>query len=229
MFFDPLYILMILPVFLFSLYAQFKVKSSFSRFSKFNVSNGCTGKDAARTILEKNGIKDIKIEETNGFLSDHYSPTQKVLKLSSNVFNSSSIAALGVAAHEAGHAIQHHQGLFIMRIWMSLAKPISIISNAAIWLIIIGSLINLLNLALIGVLLFLGVVIFQIITLPLEFDASNKAKKMLFEYGLISKNEQQGVNEVLNAAAMTYVAAAAASITQLLYFVIRLGLFGRRD
>ncbi len=110
-----------------------------------------------------------------------------------------------------------------------MAKPISIVSNAAIWLIIIGSIVNLLNLALVGLLLFLGVVIFQIITLPLEFDASNKAKKMLFEYGMISKNEQQGVNEVLNAAAMTYVAAAAASVTQLLYFVIRLGIFGRRD
>ncbi len=229
MFFDPIYMLMILPVFLFSLYAQFKVKSSFSRFSKFNVSSGYTGNDAAKAILDKNGIKDIKVEETNGFLSDHYSPSQKVLKLSSNVFNSSSIAALGVAAHEAGHAVQHFQGFFIMRIWMSMAKPISIVSNAAIWLIIIGSIVNLLNLALVGLLLFLGVVIFQIITLPLEFDASNKAKKMLFEYGMISKNEQQGVNEVLNAAAMTYVAAAAASVTQLLYFVIRLGIFGRRD
>lgn len=229
MFFDPLYMLMILPVFLFSVYAQFKVKSSFSRFSKFNVSSGSTGKDVARIILEKNGINDIRIEETNGFLSDHYSPTQKVLKLSTNVFNSSSISALGVAAHEAGHAIQHVQGFFIMRLWMGLAKPISIISNASIWLIIIGSIIGLLNLAIVGLVLFLGVVIFQIITLPLEFDASNKAKKMLFEYGLISKNEQEGVNSVLNAAAMTYVAAAAASVTQLLYFAVRLGIFGRRD
>jgi Zn-dependent membrane protease YugP len=229
MFFDPLYILMILPVFLFSLYAQFKVKSSFSRFSKFNVSGGSTGKDVARIILEKNGINDIRVEETHGFLSDHYSPTQKVLKLSSNVFNSSSISALGVAAHEAGHAIQHIQGFFIMRLWMSFAKPISIISNAALWMIFIGFIINILNLALIGVILFLGFVIFQIITLPLEFDASNRAKKMLFEYGLISKNEQEGVNEVLNAAAMTYVAAAAVSVTQLLYFLVRLGIFGRRD
>ena len=229
MFLDPLYIMMILPVFLFSMWAQFKVKSSFSKYSKFNVSTGYTGKDAVRMILEKNGINDIKVEPTSGILSDHYSPTQKILRLSSRVFNSSSVAALGVAAHEAGHAIQHYQGLFIMRLWVSLARPMSIISNAALWLLIIGSIIQFFQLALIGFFLFLGVVFFQIITLPLEFDASNKAKKMLFEYGLISNNERQGVNDVLNSAAMTYVAAAAASITQLLYFAIRLGLFGRRD
>ncbi len=229
MFLDPLYIMMILPVFLFSLWAQFKVKSSFSKFSKYNVSTGYKGKDAAKIILEKNGINNVRIQPTNGFLSDHYSPTQKILSLSSKVYNSSSIAALGVAAHEAGHAIQHHQGLFIMRLWMSLARPASIMSNAAIWLIIIGSIMQFFQLAIVGLFLFLGVVIFQIITLPLEFDASNKAKKMLFEYGLISNNEKQGVNAVLNSAAMTYVAAAAASITQLLYFALRLGLFGRRN
>jgi uncharacterized protein len=229
MFLDPLYIMMILPVFLFSLWAQFKVKSSFSKFSKYNVSTGYKGKDAAKIILEKNGINNVRIQPTNGFLSDHYSPTQKILSLSSKVYNSSSIAALGVAAHEAGHAIQHHQGLFIMRLWMSLARPASIMSNAAIWLIIIGSIMQFFQLAIVGLFLFLGVVIFQIITLPLEFDASNKAKKMLFEYGLISNNEKQGVNTVLNSAAMTYVAAAAASITQLLYFALRLGLFGRRN
>ena len=226
---DPLYIIMILPVILFSLWAQFKVKSIFSKYSSYNVSSGYSGKDAVRIILEKNGINNVRVEQTSGMLSDHYSPTQKVLRLSTKVFNSSSIAALGVAAHEAGHAIQHHQGLLIMRLWMSLARPISIISNAALWLLIIGSIMHFFQLALVGFFLFLGVVFFQIITLPLEFDASNKAKKMLFEYGLISANEKQGVNDILNSAAMTYVAAAAASITQLLYFALRLGLFGRRD
>lgn len=226
---DPLYIIMILPVILFSLWAQFKVKSIFNKYSSYNVSSGYSGKDAVRIILEKNGINNVRVEQTSGMLSDHYSPTQKVLRLSTKVFNSSSIAALGVAAHEAGHAIQHHQGLLIMRLWMSLARPISIISNAALWLLIIGSIMHFFQLALVGFFLFLGVVFFQIITLPLEFDASNKAKKMLFEYGLISANEKQGVNDILNSAAMTYVAAAAASITQLLYFALRLGLFGRRD
>ena len=156
---DPLYIIMILPVILFSLWAQFKVKSSFSKYSSYKVSSGYSGKDAVRIILEKNGINNVRVEQTSGMLSDHYSPTQKVLRLSTKVFNSSSIAALGVAAHEAGHAIQHHQGLLIMRLWMSLARPISIISNAALWLLIIGSIMHFFQLALVGFFLFLGVVL----------------------------------------------------------------------
>ena len=220
--FDPLYIIMIMPVFLFSIWAQFKVKSNFAKYSKYNIDSGHTGADVAKIILSKNGINNVKVEATSGLLSDHYSPTQKVLRLSAKVFNSSSIAAVGVAAHEAGHAIQHSKGLLIMRMWMALARPASIMSNAAMILIFAGFIFSLF-LAKIGVFIFLGVVIFQIITLPLEFDASNKAKTLLHSYGLITDVEKKGVNAVLNSAALTYVAAAAAAVTQLIYFALRLG------
>lgn len=224
---DPLYLIMILPVMIFSLWAQFKVKSNFNKFSKYGVVSGYTGRDVAKLILEKNGINDVAVEETGGILSDHYSPTQKILRLSSKVYNSNSIASIGVAAHEAGHAIQHYKGLLVMRMWMALARPASVISNMATWLIIIGFFLSLF-LAKVGFVLFFIVVIFQIITLPLEFDASNRAKRLLREYGIVTQPEQTGVNAVLNSAAMTYIAAAAASVTQLLYFAIRLGLLGGR-
>lgn len=225
---DPLYIFLMLPVFIFSLWAQFKVKSSFSRFSKINIESGLTGAKVAKIILEKNGITDVKIEQTMGWLSDHYSPMQRVLSLSRDVYNSSSIAAVGVAAHEVGHAIQHSKGMLIMRMWMALAKPTAIISNASIFLIIIGFILQMFMLAKIGLLFFLCVVIFQIITLPLEFNASSRAKELLFNYGLINHDERNGVSSVLTSAALTYVAAAAAAVTQLLYFAFRLGLFGGR-
>ena len=227
---DPLYIFLMLPVFIFSMWAQFRVRSSFNKFSKINIESGLSGARVAKTILEKNGITDVKVEETAGWLSDHYSPMQKSLKLSQNVYNSSSIAAVGVAAHEAGHAIQHYKGMLIMRMWMALAKPAAIFSNASIFLIIIGSILQMFMLAKLGLLFFLCVVIFQIITLPLEFNASNRAKELLFDYGLINHDERNGVSSVLTSAALTYVAAAAAAITQLLYFALRLGFFGgRRD
>jgi uncharacterized protein len=227
---DPLYYIMLAPVIIFSFWAQFKVKSNFEKFSEVTVKSGKTGGDVARMILKRNGINTVQVEETSGFLSDHYSPAQKVLRLSDKVYNSSSISSLGVAAHEAGHALQHHEGAFIMRVWIAFARPMPIISNAATWLIIIGFLMSMFTLAKIGFWFFLIAVIFQIITLPLEFDASNRAKKLLFEYGMVTEDEQKGVKTVLDSAAMTYVAAALASLTQLLYFAIRLGLFGgRRD
>ncbi|MBN2544987.1 MAG: zinc metallopeptidase [Spirochaetes bacterium] len=227
--FDPLYIVIMLPVLIFSMIAQGMVKSNFQKYSKIGTRSGYTGKDIAGIILEKNGVHNIKIEPTSGWLSDHYSPADKILRLSEGVYNSQSISALGVAAHEAGHALQHYQGMFIMKLWMGLARPISLVSNAAIFLIIIGSFLSLF-LAQIGLFFFLGVVVFQIITLPLEFNASNRAKKLLFEYNIVNREELNGVNAVLNSAALTYVAAAAAAVTQLLYFAIRLGLLGgRRD
>jgi hypothetical protein len=216
------------PVFIFSLWAQFKVKSSFSKFSKIGINSGITGAEAARIILEKLGIKDVKIEKTSGWLSDHYSPINKTLKLSSDVYDSNSISAVGVAAHEAGHAIQHFKGMLIMRMWMALAKPATIMSNASVFMIIIGIIFKFFMLAQIGFFFFLIVVLFQIITLPLEFNASNRAKKLLFECGIATNSEISGVNTVLSSAAMTYVAATAAAITQLLYFALILFGGGRR-
>lgn len=225
--FDPLYIILMLPVFIFSMIAQMLVRSNFERYSNVLTRSGYSGKDIAKLILEKNGVHDVKIEVTNGWLSDHYSPVEKKLRLSEEVYNSTSIAALGVAAHEAGHALQHYQGMMIMRLWMALVKPAAFMSNAAIFLILIGSFFSLF-LAKLGFLFFVGVVLFQIITLPLEFNASNRAKKLLYEYNIVSRDELSGVSAVLNSAALTYVAAAAAAVTQLIYFAIRLGLFGNR-
>ena len=226
---DPLYIIMMLPVMLFSIWAQFKVKSNFQKYSQYSSSSGYTGADVARLILERDGIEDVKIEQTSGWLSDHYSPTEKVLRLSSNVYGSSSISAIGVAAHEAGHTIQHHKGMAIMRLWLAFAKPAAFASNAAIWLIIIGFIMRAFALAKIGLLFFTLAVVFQIITLPLEFNASGRAKDLLYKYGIVSKRERKGVSAVLNSAAMTYVAAAVASLVQLLYFALRFGLLGGSD
>jgi Zn-dependent membrane protease YugP len=222
---DPLYFILIAPVFLFSLWAQFKVKSSFRKYARYKARSGLTGAAAAKILLEKNGIRGVRIEASQGMLSDHYSPTQRKLALSRGVVNTPSIAALGVAAHEVGHALQHHRGMLIMRVWQALAIPASFMSNTAIFLIFIGIFFSLF-LAKLGFFIFIGVVLFQIITLPLEFDASRRAKQELVKYNLITPGERAGVSAVLNSAALTYVAAAAASITQLLYFA--LVLFGGR-
>lgn len=231
MYFDPLYMILMLPVIVLSFYAQMKVKSNFQKYSKKRNQSGLTGREVAQMLLERNGIRDVKVAKTNGWLSDHYSPSEKVLRLSEGVYNSSSVSAVGIAAHEAGHAIQHHTKFSIMQLWLSFAKPAALASNMSIWLIMIGFFINMMGLAMFGFILFFFVVVFQIITLPVEFDASNRAKKLLSSYNIINLNDRNGVNAVLDSAALTYIAAAAASVVQLLYYAVRLGLIGgrRRD
>jgi len=229
MIFDPLYIAMLAPVLLFSFWASWRVKSNFKKYSEVRSYSGITGAEAARRILAANGLGDVAIEETSGWLSDHYSPKERVLRLSPDVYGSSSVAAIGVAAHEAGHAIQHGKGYAVMSLWQMLAKPAAIGSNVSYWLIIIGMAMQAFNLAIVGLVLFGIVVAFQIVTLPLEFNASSRAKQLIVETGILGREESVGVNKVLNAAAMTYVAAAASSIVTLLYFLIRLGLVSSDD
>jgi len=229
MFFDPLYLIIMAPTFILSLVAQWLVKSRYKTYSQYGLSSGHTGADIARQILRANGIGDVSVEETGGWLSDHYSPTEKVLRLSSDVYSGRSLAAAGIAAHEAGHAIQHASGYAIMNAWQMLAKPAAFASNMAFWIIMIGFFMNMMGMQLLGILLFTLIVLFQIVTLPVEFNASSRAKRMLSEYNIIRGREYEGVAAVLNAAAMTYVAAAAASIAQLLYFLLRSGLLGGRD
>lgn len=226
---DPLYYIIMLPAFLFAMIAQWAVKNSFSKYSKYRCHAGMTGRQAAQLILDRNGISDVRIEQTSGFLSDHYSPAEKVLRLSSSVYNSPSIAAVGVAAHEVGHALQHHQGSVIMAVRQMLAIPASFASNVSLWLIMAGMLLNMLSLAKIGVVLFMAVVAFQLVTLPVELDASRRAKRLLKEYGITEHQDDiAGVNTVLTCAALTYVAALASSISTLLYYAIRLGLVGSK-
>ena len=224
-----LYIAIMAPIFLFSLYASWRVKSRYKEFSRYGLSSGMSGADIARQILRSNNIGDVSVEETGGWLSDHYSPTEKVLRLSSDVYNGRSLAAAGIAAHEVGHAIQHSTGYAVMNVWQSLAKPAAISSNMSFWLIMIGFFMHNMGMVNLGILLFSLIVLFQIVTLPVEFDASRRAKKLLYEYNIIRGQEYNGVASVLNAAAMTYVAAAAASVAQLVYFLLQAGLLGGRD
>ena len=226
---DPLYLMIIAPVMILSFWAHFKVKRSFAVYSRQGARSGLTGAQAAAAILEQNGIHNVPVEPASGFLSDHYSPRERVIHLSQDVYRSNSIAAVAVAAHEAGHAIQHHKASAIFSLWQALAVPAGFASSASIWLIMIGMIIGALGLARIGFYLFAVTTVFQFVTLPLEFDASNKAKRLLLDSGMISQNEKKGVAAVLNSAALTYVAAAASSVATLLYYAMRLGLFGGRD
>ncbi len=229
MIFDPLYLLMMAPVLLFSFWASSMVKSNFKKYSSFRSKKMVSGAQVARQILDANNLRDVPVQRVAGNLTDHYSPRERVLRLSESVHDSTSIAAIGVAAHEAGHALQHAQGYAVMGLWQTLAKPASLGSNLSYFIIMIGMFMGVMQLAVAGVILFGVVVLFQLVTLPLEFNASSRAKKLIAEYGILDPQEQRGVGKVLNAAAMTYIAAAASSIMTLLYFLIRMGLLGGGD
>lgn len=221
--------MMMLPVLLLSIYASIKVKSTFNKFSKYRISRNLTGAEVARQILKSNGLNNIDVVETSGFLSDHYDPIKKIIRLSPEVYNNNSIASIGVAAHETGHAIQHAKAYRPLILRNTIAPTASIGSNLSWIIIMAGFVLGATGLVKIGILLFSLVVVFQLITLPVEFNASAKAKEILLARGIVSSNELAGVNSVLSAAAMTYVAAAASSIMTLLYFLIRAGFLGSRD
>ncbi|MGB3977048.1 MAG: zinc metallopeptidase [bacterium] len=233
MVFDPLYMILILPGLLLASYASFKVSRAFKRYSRIPSSSGMTGAQVARQILDRNALYDVKIERVAGHLSDHYDPTSRRLRLSQSVYDSTSIAAQGVAAHEAGHALQHKTGYAPLQLRSKLV-PLAGIGSQFSWiLIMLGVLIasagGTMFVAKLGVLLFATTVLFTLITLPVEFDASSRAKAILTQHGIVSTRETDGINAVLNAAALTYVAAAVTAILQLLYWVIRLGLFRNND
>lgn len=219
MIFDPTYMMIMLPALVFSMWASFKTRSAFNKYSKVRVMSGQTGAQAAQTLLDRAGITDVKIKPIRGRLSDHYNPMNKTLALSEAVYGSNSVSAVGVACHEAGHAIQHAQNFTPMWFRSILVKPAMLGSNFGIWIIIAGFIFQTSGLVNLGIVLFSAAVLFQLITLPVEIDASSRAKRLAAEYGLVTDQERAGVNKVLNAAAMTYIAAAAASVLQLLYFV----------
>ncbi len=219
MIYDPIYWAMMIPVFLFSLWASFKTKSAFKKFSKVRILSGHTGAQAAKIMLDNAGVTDVEIKPVRGKLSDHYNPLTKTLALSEPVYGTPSVAAVGVACHEAGHAIQHAVGYKPMWVRSLLVKPANIGSNFGVWALIIGVIIGATGLVKVGIVLFSAAVLFQLVTLPVEFDASNRAKKLSLDYGIANMQEREGMGKVLNAAAMTYVAAAAASVLQLLYWI----------
>lgn len=226
-FFDPLFLLFALPGLLLGMWAQYRVKSNFKKYSKVGTSRNITGQQVARNLLDANGLYDVAIEETQGTLTDHYDPRSKTLRLSPGVYRSTSIAAAGVAAHEMGHALQDANNYFPLNIRSALVPAAQFGSRFYIWPIIGGLLLNMTQLAWLGVILLGATVLFSLITLPVEFDASRRAKKLLVNNGLLFDDEVRGVNKVLDAAALTYVAGAVASLGTLLYYVFRLS--GGRD
>ncbi|MGH9339040.1 MAG: zinc metallopeptidase [Acidobacteriota bacterium] len=228
MFFDPLYMLFMLPALLLSLWASWRVKANFNKYSKVRSARGLSGAEAAAELLRGAGIDDVKIQRARGLLSDHYNPVTKTLALSEGVHDSTSIAAIGIAAHEAGHALQHAQHYFPMWVRSMLVPTANIGSSIGYMVMFLGLLLTSPETVLIGAFLFSAVLIFQIVTLPVEFDASNRAKKLVLDQGIILQQERQGMDKVLNAAAMTYIAAVLSTLMTLLYFLLRSGILGGR-
>ena len=230
MFFDPMYLLFIAPGFLLSLWASFQVKRTFKKYSGIRSMRGMSGAEAAAELLRGAGISDVKIVRHQGMLTDHYNPLSKTLALSEPVYDSDSIAAIGVATHEAGHAIQHarHYGPLWLR--SALVPTANIGSSLGYIVMTAGLMFSSANIVLFGAILFSAVLLFQVVTLPVEFNASNRAKALVLDYGIVTAQEREGVDKVLNAAALTYVAAAISTLLTLLYFLMRAGLLGgRRD
>lgn len=228
MIFDPVYFLFVGPALLLSFWASIKVKSNFKRYSRVGTSRGITGAAAAGEILKREGISDVKIVSTRGMLSDHYNPVTKTLALSEEVYGSRSVAAVGVAAHEVGHAIQHARGYAPLWLRSFLVPTAKIGSSIGYIMMFLGLIIASQGLVLLGAAFFSMVFLFQVVTLPVEFNASSRAKTILVDQGIINQSEKTGIDKVLNAAAMTYVAAAISTLMTLLYFLLRAGLLGGR-
>lgn len=225
-YFDPTYILIIIAA-IISLIAQWRVNSAFSKYSRVASMSGMTGAQAARMILQSNGINDVSVQRISGKLTDHYNPSTKVLNLSESVYGSTSVAAIGVAAHECGHAIQHARGYFPLSLRTALV-PVANIGSQLSWVfIIVGAILSVnQTLITIGIIMFSAAVLFQLVTLPVEFNASARALEQLESNGILYRDEVSQTRKVLSAAALTYVAAAATAILQLLRLII---LFGGRD
>ncbi|WP_432400693.1 zinc metallopeptidase [Wukongibacter sp. M2B1] len=210
----------LLPAMIFAFYAQSKVKSSFSRYLKIRNMRGYSGVQVARMILDRNGLRDVNIEHIGGQLSDHYDPRKRVVRLSGNVYNGTSIASISVAAHEVGHAIQHATGYAALGFRNSLAPVASFASQFAIPLAFLGFFLRTEMLITLGIYIYIAAIAFHVITLPVEFNASSRAIKQLTSNGLIYNEEVKSAKSVLNAAALTYVAAVAVSIANLLRLLV---------
>lgn len=214
--------IILIPAIIFALYAQSKVKATFAKYLRVRNSRNITGAEAARRILDRNGLHDIQIEYSRGSLSDHYDPRKRVLRLSNEVYNGTSVASVSVAAHESGHAIQHARGYAPLQIRNTIAPTVGFASQAAFPLAFLGLFMGSGGAFLIEIAIYLysAAVFFQVITLPVEFNASNRAILQMEENGIISDGEIKGAKSVLNAAALTYVAAMATAVANLLRLMI---------
>ncbi len=224
-FIDYYYIILVIPAMLISLWAQFKVKSTYKKFSGVNNARGITGAYAAQAVLTHYGITDVRIEPVSGTLSDHYDPRTKVIRLSEGVYSSNSIAAIGIACHEAGHAAQHAQNYVPIKVRNSLIPLCNIGSTLGVPLALLGYFLGFEPLISIGLLLYAAITVFQLVTLPVEFNASRRAMKVIEETNLLYDDETGGAKKVLTSAAMTYVAAMLVSLANLLRLILR---FNRR-
>lgn len=219
MFFDPTYLVLI-PALILAFWAQAKVKSAFNTYSQVPSSRGVTAEMAARELLNRFGLTNVPIQQIEGNLTDHYDPSKKSLSLSESVYGETSIAAIGVAAHEVGHAVQDKEGYMFLRLRNAIVPAVNLCNTASIPLFFIGFLFRGTTLMTIGILLFAGVLAFHVITLPVEFDASNRALRVLGETGMLTSAELGGAKKVLNAAAMTYISATLMAVSQLVRLII---------
>jgi Zn-dependent membrane protease YugP len=221
MFWDSHYLLLVmLPGLVIGAWAQMRLHSAYGKYSEVPVESGMTGAEAARAILDRAGLNDMPVEEVEGQLSDHYDPTKRALFLSSDNFHGRTIAAVGVAAHEAGHALQHQHSWALFDLRMALVPVTQFANMAWMGILVLGFMLHLIpHFLLIAVAIFSVLTLFQMVTLPVEYDASSRAKQQLFQLGLVQPNERAGVSAVLDAAALTYVAALVTSLLQLLYYI----------
>jgi Zn-dependent membrane protease YugP len=221
-YFNPLYLVFALPALLLALIAQWRVQAAVNKYSRVQTGRGATGARVARAILDGYGLQNVAVERTGGFLGDHYDPLSRTLRLSPEVHDTPSVAAVGIAAHEAGHALQHAEGYWPLQIRSAMVPVVQFGSYLGPLVFLLGFLLNFTGLAWAGVLLFAGVALFALITLPVEFDASRRAKELLAGQGYVWGEELTGVSRVLDAAALTYVAGLAQALSTLLYYVFLL-------
>ncbi len=229
MFFDPVYLVFLLPGVLLALWASLKTRTAFDHYSQVPSSSGMSGAQAAARLLADAGVSGVRIEETRGFLSDHYDPSARVLRLSPAVYGGRTLAAIGVACHEAGHAIQHANNYGPLALRSFLVPAVGISSPGAYVCLLLGFVFQSTALVWLGILFFLAAVIFSLVTLPVEFDATRRAKLLMRRAGIVSEPEAKGAGEVLDAAFLTYVASAVSMLLTLLYYLYRAGAFSRRD
>ncbi len=228
-FYDYYYIVLVVPMMILAFWAQWNVKSTFKKYSKVQSYRGLTGHDAARRILDANGLQNVVIKRVAGDLTDHYDPRTNTVNLSESVYDSTSVAAIGVAAHEVGHAVQHAVGYVPIKIRMAIIPVTQFASSMSIPLVLLGLALSFPALAFIGCIFFGAATVFQLVTLPVEFNASRRALKTLEGNGILNGKELDGSRNVLSAAAMTYVAALAVSLAQLLRLLLIVGGGRNRD
>ncbi len=226
---DMTYIVLVMPALIFAMYAQSKVNTTFNKYRTVGNRRGYTGADVARKILDMNGLQSVKIERVSGNLTDHFDPRTNVVRLSDATHDSMSVSAIGVAAHEVGHAIQHAEGYAPIKLRNAIVPVVQIASYAAWPLAIFGIIFSFSKLATLGVIMFMAVVLFQTITLPVEFNASSRALKTLGNNAILDADELSASKQVLSAAAMTYVAAAVVAVANLLRLLALTGAFRNRD